>query len=331
MQRFSRREFLEVAASSTALAAAARAGVPDLSGCNACEASGSPASATPLETKTDIANYLTVAGHVNGKGPYRFIVDTGADRTILATEVAVELGLVRGERVVLDGVVQTVVADTVSIKDLTLGSISARNLTVPTLPHSLLDADGYLGLDFLDLHRVTFDFKRQLLQVTDPRPKFSVDWVRENEARIPTFGRAGHLRSLDCKVDGVSAAAFVDSGAEVSAANAPLLAALAKRNPKFVETGNISLIDITGGEIAGKVVVANHIQLHGLGFQECPLVIANFQVFKVWGLVRTPALLIGMNLLRQFSRVSIDYGLQELRFDLDAYSLPPQPAPNTAA
>jgi hypothetical protein len=35
--------------------------------------------------------------------------------------------------------------------------------------------------------------------------------------------------------------------------------------------------------------------------------------------------LIGMNLLRQFGRVSIDYGLKELRFDLAAYRSPPKP------
>ena len=38
-----------------------------------------------------------------------------------------------------------------------------------------------------------------------------------------------------------------------------------------------------------------------------------------------PALLIGMNLLRQFGRVSIDYGLQELRFDLTAFHSLPKP------
>lgn len=321
MQRLSRRRFLEVTSASLAWASAVRAAVPDVSAGKSCDA-GPAGPATPIETKTDTANYLTVGARVNGRGPYRFIVDTGADRSILATEVALELGLVHGQQVVLDGVVQTVVTDTVSIRELTLGSITTKNLTVPTLAHALLDADGYLGLDFLDMHRVTFDFKRHLLQVGDPRPRFSADWVRDNEARVPTFGRDGHLRSLDCKVDGVSAAAFVDSGAEVSAANGPLLAALAKRNPKFAEIGNISLIDITGGEIAGKVVIANHIQLPGLGFEDCPLVVANFQVFKVWGLVRTPALLIGMNLLRQFSRVSVDYGLKELRFDLEASTLP---------
>jgi predicted aspartyl protease len=314
-------------AGAFSIAFASSVGANELAPCGRKDCADSPAPvppATPIATKTDAANYLTVAARVNGKGPYRFIIDTGADRTILATEVAVELGLVRGERVILDGVVQTILADTVSLRELTLGSITRKDMKVPTLPRALLDADGYLGLDYLDGHRVTFDFKNHLLKVSDPRPRFSVDWMRDNEARINTFGPAGHLRSLDCRVDGVSAAAFIDSGAEVSAANAPLLAALAKRNPAFGEIGNISLVDITGGEIAGKVVVADRIQLPGLAFEQCPLVVANFQVFKVWGLTHSPALLIGMNLLRQFARVSVDYGLKELRFDLATSPVLPQ-------
>jgi hypothetical protein len=45
-------------------------------------------------------------------------------------------------------------------------------------------------------------------------------------------------------------------------------------------------------------------------------VIADLQVFDIWGLSPKPALLIGMNYLRQFLIVSIDYGLKEIRFDL---------------
>jgi hypothetical protein len=133
------------------------------------------------------------------------------------------------------------------------------------------------------------------------------------------------LQALDCVVDGVPATAFIDSGAEVSAANAPLLAALARRNPSFGEMGTIRLIDITGGEIVGKLAMVNKIRFSGLTFNGCPLVIADFLVFDVWGLRHRPALLIGMNLLRQFARVSIDYGLKELRFDLAAYRPPLKP------
>ncbi len=48
--------------------------------------------------------------------------------------------------------------------------------------------------------------------------------------------------------------------------------------------------------------------------KQCALVVADFEVFKIWGLSRTPALLIGMNLLRSFAKVSIDYGRKEIGF-----------------
>jgi predicted aspartyl protease len=274
---------------------------------------------SPITAATDAASHLKVAVRINGSGPYHFVVDTGADRTVLATEVAVELGLLHGEKVMLEGVVRAVLAETVSIRTLSFGSITCRHLVVPTLSRSLLDADGYLGLDFLNGHRVTFDFKNHVLQVSEPRARLSANWQRENEARIVTSGSSGHLQALDCTVDGVPATAFIDSGAEVSAANAPLLAALARRNPTFGEIGTTRLIDITGGEILGTVAMVNKIRFPELTFIDCPLVIADFLVFGVWGLRQRPALLIGMNLLRQFARVSIDYGLKEYRFDLAAY------------
>src|SRR6202166_1892390 len=149
---------------------------------------------SPITAATDAASHLKVAVRINGSGPYHFVVDTGADRTVLATEVAVELGLLHGEKVMLEGVVRAVLAETVSIRTLSFGSITRRHLVVPTLSRSLLDADGYLGLDFLDGHRVIFDFKNHVLQVSEPRAKFSASWARENEARIGARGSAGALK-----------------------------------------------------------------------------------------------------------------------------------------
>ena len=327
-QKLSRRRFVKYGASSLAFAsitAKAQMASPPLGWVESAVPAVSDRDTVPIAAATDAASHLTVAVRIDRHGPYHFVVDTGADRTILATEVADELGLFRGDRVMLDGVVSAVLTDTVAIRTLSSGSITCRHLVVPTLSRSLLQADGYLGLDFLDGHRVTFDFKNHILQVSEPRARLSASWARENEARIGASGSAGHLQALDCVVDGVPATAFIDSGAEVSAANAPLLAALAKRNPSFGEKGTIRLIDITGGEILGKVAMVDKIRFSGLTFHDCPLVIADFLVFGVWGLRQRPALLIGMNLLRQFARVSIDYGLKELRFDLSAYRPPLKP------
>jgi predicted aspartyl protease len=276
---------------------------------------------SPIAAATDAARHLRVAVRIDAKGPYRFVVDTGADRTVLATDVAAELGLMHGNRVMLEGVVRAVAAETVTVDELSFGSVKCRHLHVPLLPRSMLEADGYLGLDTLDGHRVTFDFKHHTLQVSKPRSRLSAYWVREHEARIRTVGSSGHLRALDCTVDGVAAAAFIDSGAEVSAGNAPLLAAMTRGNPPYVDAGTIPLTGVTGGETLGNVTIANKIRLMEVEFTNCPLVIADLQVFDVWGLRQQPALLIGMNILRQFSKVSIDYGLKELRFDLARMSM----------
>ena len=327
-QKISRRQLVKCGASSLALVsimAKANRVSPPLDWVESAVTAVSDRDTSPITAATDAASHLKVAVRINGSGPYHFVVDTGADRTVLATEVAVELGLLHGEKVMLEGVVRAVLAETVSIRTLSFGSITCRHLVVPTLSRSLLDADGYLGLDFLNGHRVTFDFKNHVLQVSEPRARLSANWQRENEARIVTSGSSGHLQALDCTVDGVPATAFIDSGAEVSAANAPLLAALARRNPTFGEIGTTRLIDITGGEILGTVAMVNKIRFPELTFIDCPLVIADFLVFGVWGLRQRPALLIGMNLLRQFARVSIDYGLKELRFDLAAYRSPQKP------
>jgi predicted aspartyl protease len=325
---WTRRRFVTYGASALAVAPAlakAQTAPAPFGSVSSGVAAAPDTDATPINAVTDAASHLMVDVHINDNGPYQFVVDTGADRTILASEVALELGLSQGDRVMLKSVVRSVLTDTVSIRTMTFGSITKRHLMVPTLHRALLDADGYLGLDFLDGHRVTFDFKDHLVQVSEPRAKFSANWVRENEARIRASGSSGHLKALDCKVDSISATAFIDTGAEVSAANDPLLAALARHNPSFGDRGRIRLIDITGGEILGKVAMVNRIRLtEALTFTDCPLVMADFLVFDVWGLRHRPALLIGMNLLRQFERVSIDYGLQELRFDLAACRSPPK-------
>ena len=270
----------------------------------------------------DTENHLTVTVRIDGNGPYRFVVDTGADRTVLATDLAAELGLVFSDNVMLEGAVRAVKAETVTIRELSFGAVRYQSLIVPTLPRSTLGADGYLGLDTLDGHRVTFDFKNHTLTVGAPHSRLSALLVKDNEARIRTVGSSGHLRALNCMIDGVRAAAFIDSGADLSAGNRALFDALASRNPAYGDIGRISLVDVTGGKASGSVTLVKKIQIMELELTDCPLVIADFKVFDVWGLTQRPALLIGLNFLRRFSKVSIDYGRKELRFDQAALIAP---------
>lgn len=277
-------------------------------------------AADKMAAATDADQHLTVEVRIDGAGPFQFVVDTGADRTVISEEVAVALGLQRGPQVKLNGIVLSLAADTVLVSNFSVGSVVRKNLELPVLPRALLQSDGYLGLDTLDGLRVTFDFRNHALEIGRARSRFASSSssyeVGSNDARVLAEGKSGHLRAVDSYAGGVPAAAFIDSGAEVSIGNTPLLDAMSARHPTRLDLGTVQVIGITGGQVAGRLMVVDKIQLQRLEFTNCPLVIVDLHVFDIWGLRDKPALLIGMNYLRQFASVSIDYGLKEIRFDL---------------
>jgi predicted aspartyl protease len=274
-----------------------------------------PAKDDGVAAGTDAARHLTVDVQIDGKGPFRFVVDTGADRTVIADDVALALGLQRGRQVLVEGILRTIQTDTVQIGTMAFGPFTLADFAAPVLPRASLQADGYLGLDAVGRGRVTLDFARERLLIEEPRPSFTAGLVPPNEARVQVMGTAGHLRSVDCGVDGVAAAAFVDTGAEVSVGNSALFRALVDDHGALFEPGIVPLSGVTGGELDGRVTRAGRIRLRGFEFTAAELVIADIQIFDLWGLAEKPALLIGMNYLRSFSSVTIDYGLKELRFD----------------
>lgn len=272
--------------------------------------------AARIAAQNDAAQHLTIPVMIGGRGPYHFVVDTGADRSVIADDVAVDLGLIRGNNVTVQGVVRSYESRFVAVADLKFGSITKRNLSLPVLPRALMQADGYLGLDAVDGSRVILDFRDKSLQITHPRSLSSYAMPRLTEVAVPVRGSMGHLRALGCRVEEAGATGFIDTGAQVSCGNVKLFEALLRHNPKLAVLGSLPLTGVTGGVIMTKVVSIRQIKLHGIIFSDAVVAIADMPIFDIWGLGQEPAILIGMNFLRQFSRVSIDYGAKEIRFDL---------------
>jgi predicted aspartyl protease len=278
-----------------------------------------------IEAASGEAILLTVGVELNGKGPFAFVVDTGADRTVIADDLVDANGMALGARVLVAGIIRSTPTDTALVSRMRFGSAERRDLWVPTLPRQMLKADGFLGLDVLGDRKITFDFKRHLLTIGAPRPYFSIAWIGEREERVRARGDSGHLRSIDCFVDGVRATAFIDSGAEVSACNSSLFAALRSRNATQGTSGTVALSGVTGGTVEGTLTLVDKIQLQELSWTNCALVVADFDIFKIWGLSHSPALLIGMNLLRSFAKVAIDYRRKEISFELTNSRVPQLP------
>jgi predicted aspartyl protease len=296
---------------------------PNLSTQGAASATPTSGGSGALRAAGAVDDRLTTDIYINGQGPYHFLVDTGAERTLIATELAAQLALPQGRKVIIEGIIRDEPAVLVDIERLGIGGLVCPPLQVPVLPRAMLGVDGYLGLDVLDGHRVIFDFRARTLTVTRPQGFFSALWTRSNEAVVRTLGASGRLRATDCLVDGVRAAAFVDTGAEVSVSNPALYAALQRHAAiRQVSLGEVGLYGVTGGSIVGRVTNVDEIRLGDLQLTYWNLVVAGLDVFEVWGLSKQPALLLGMDSLRRFDRVTIDYGRKELRFEVASVRAP---------
>ncbi len=336
----SRRRFLCAAAAAGLWPMAARA--------QRITANTPPGAPSPdqdtasLKARTDAADLLTVAVMVNGKGPFNFVVDTGAERSVLSEEAAATLSLAHGDTVTLQGIATATTVATVHADILGFGPFVRKDVQMPILPRSTLAADGYLGLDAINGTRVTFDFKDHQLRIEQPKAIFDaarandlriqqpsgVQAPRQSQTWISARGRAGRLQIGGCLVGGVPAVAFVDTGAEISVGNPALLRALKAFQRRVPDLGAITLTGVTGGQLPGEVISVDHINLQDLVFSESLLAIADAPDFTTWGLHDEPAVLIGMNYLRQFASVTVDYRAKEIRFELS--EAPPMPRPEVA-
>ena len=114
---------------------------------------------------------LVVQARLNGERDARFIVDTGADITVLSHEVVQDLGLVptaSAPTITLNTVGGTIRVDMIRVGVITVGEAEVRNVMVAVhdLPDPPTGVDGLLGLSFLDQFLVTLDLQEGKLHLT---------------------------------------------------------------------------------------------------------------------------------------------------------------------
>src|SRR5215469_2928593 len=177
-----------------------------------------------IQGGADAQNRLTVDAFINEKGPFQFVVDTGADRSVIADDVAKSLGLRIGEDMIVQGIARSVPAQSVLLDSLRMDRVSIASLPMPVLPRSWLGADGYFGLDVIDRQAVTFDFQNHSLSIR-PSDQLANILPVADQALVRANGANGRLTAVNCTVDGVKAYAFIDSGAQITIGNSHLFAA----------------------------------------------------------------------------------------------------------
>jgi hypothetical protein len=112
---------------ATGMAAAALLAIPATAQQPAPAAAPAPVVAAPVnvapalitqEIDFDQSDRLTLPVYIGGRGPYAFVVDSGAERSVIARELAARLNLAGAGQARVIGIAETVMADLYHIDQL---------------------------------------------------------------------------------------------------------------------------------------------------------------------------------------------------------------------
>jgi predicted aspartyl protease len=254
---------------------------------------------------------MTVPVSVAGQGPYPFLVDTGAERTVISRELASQLKLGPGKSVTVHSMTDVSQVATAVIPHLAFSKRSMNEIHAPALDAAHLGAAGMLGVDSLKSQRVIFDFGERTMTIT-PARRHLRDWGPD---AIVIKGRSlyGRLVLVDAQVEGQKVLVILDTGSQVSIGNEALKRKLTEKR-KLPPTTRINLLSVTGGRLSVDYTSVRRIRLGGIHINDMPIGFADVHPFRQLKLTDRPALLLGMDALRLFDRVSVDFSRRQVRF-----------------
>ena len=269
----------------------------------------SDTQAEDVRLRTDVDERMTVGVTIAGAGPYRFLVDTGADRTAISSSLANRLALRPGQSAALHSMTGVSDVKTARLPQLQVSSRPISVADAPVLEAEHMGADGILGTDSLRSQRVVFDFDSNIMTIVPSRQP-----VERDDGTIVVTGRLknGRLIVTDALADHIGVTVVLDTGSEITVGNAALRDRLANRGV-LTNSGPVALQSVTGDMLPGQYMFLKELDMRDVKLNDLAIVFAPAHTFQRLGLADKPALLLGMNALRAFRKVSIDFANRKLR------------------
>ncbi|HET7063061.1 MAG TPA: retropepsin-like aspartic protease [Rudaea sp.] len=246
---------------------------------------------------------------INGKGPFRLVLDTGATHSAVTADAAQALGLAQSdtEQMVLHGVTGSATVPTITVEHMAVGDLDLRSQRLAIVANALGGADGILGTEGLVDKRITIEFRNDRITIARSR----MERAGYRFIVVP-FNLVNGLPVVDAQIGGVLAKAIIDTGGEGTIGNIALRDALMRRRHKEVTLAD-GIIGITLDVQPGSRIDIPPIVLGGLGLQGVSVTTGDLEIFKEWHMTRTPVLLVGMDVLGLFDTLIIDYRRKELQ------------------
>jgi predicted aspartyl protease len=269
-------------------------------------------SSYAIATRPGHIGMIVASVMINGKGPFRFMLDTGANRTVLASGTVEKLALESSpnDRVLVRGISGLTAVPLVHVASVASGTLQMHDLSAPVMSGPVFEGiDGILGMDGLAGMRLTADFVRD-------RVVISASSGAPPSALYVLHGRfvSDRLLLVQGRINGIATAAVIDTGTTRTLGNEALFAALTHAYPAATAaSAKEGGVDVTDTAQPGTERRIPTLQFGTAGINDLQVTFGDYGVFKTWGLQGKPALLLGMDVLGSLAYFSIDYDRAELQ------------------
>jgi len=258
-------------------------------------------------TRRDRIGRIWAPVYLNGQGPFRLVLDTGANRSAVIQKVADALG--DGARttstVRVRGVTGTGMYPLIRVDRMDIGDLLLEPAFLPVVQDVFGGADGVLGNEGLRDKRIVIDFKND--SITVRRSKREPPGA--GFETLPVRMMRDYLLVVEVFIGRVRTKAIIDTGAPDSIGNLALLEALKKQAEDDPATDIVGVtLDVEqGSRVRMPTIYMQRVQIRG-----AVLTFSDVHIFQHWRMTREPAVMLGMDVLGVLDQLIIDYKSRQL-------------------
>jgi len=245
---------------------------------------------------------------IDGKGPFRLVLDTSGSSSAIIPSVAERMGipLQQAEKKRLIGVTGTADVPVVNVQGMMVGDISLPGGKIPVVADAFGGAEGVLGPKGFDDKRIFIDFANDTIRITRATGRV----IEPGATRVPLTIDRNRLLTFDIRVGGVKTKAILSTGGQRTIGNNALREALIKRAREGTEE---DIVGVTLDVATGQSIAVPPIAIQDLMLRNVTITFAEPYIFEQWKLERQPAMLVGMDVIGSLRVVVIDYKMGELQ------------------
>lgn len=282
---------------------------------------GEPIAVVPYRIDYDGA--LTVSATIDGRGPYDFVIDTGATLSLAFQNLALTEGFqpTGGPPRRILGITGSATLDTYHMGDVAIGAAvlpAHVGVILPDWEAPRRTPAGLIGLDFLRRYAVVFDIRARTMTFYPHGgiPEERIDGWRSVKLAANTYAAAsGALFTTRGLVNRTPATFVIDLGSVATlinyrAAEAMFSSVVTRDLGEGFTTGS-RLKDVFDDRTRTRVARINRIQTGRNTWRNVPVWVKNAPIFDEMGVQRLPFGLLGADLLAA-QDFALDFGEKRL-------------------